>query len=75
MILFIVILITSMGIGFHILHLDTKQNNILESCSNYENECSKMSNSCYISKSIIAKENGEYTTDEEKKLLHLSRLI
>ena len=75
MLFFIVILIVAMGLGFHVLHLDKDQNNSLESCSNYENECQKNSNSCFISKSIIGRENGEFTTDEEKKLLHLSRLI
>ena len=68
-----VILLSAMTLGFHVLHLDKKNNNALESCSNYENECAK--NNSTISKSLIAKEYGEGTTDEEKRLLHLSRLI
>ena len=63
-----------MTLGFHVLHLDKKNNNFLESPSNYQNECEKNA-SCLISKSLIAKENGEGATDEEKRLLHLSRLI
>ena len=62
-----------MTLGFHVLHLDKKQNNFLESPSNYEKECEKNA-SCLIGKSF-AKENGEGVTDEEKRLLHLSRLI
>lgn len=76
MIFFIIILLISIGMGFHILHLDNQNNNILESCSPIDNECSETANSCLISKSIAAnKENNECIIDEEKKLLHLSRLI
>ena len=63
-----------MTFGFHVLHLDKKGNNFLESPSNYLNECEKNATNL-ISKSLIAKENGEGPTDEEKRLLHLSRLI
>mgnify|MGYP000421252358 CR=1 FL=1 len=75
MLFFIVILISAMTLGFHVLHLDKKQNNILESCSEYETECAKSSNSTFISKSFLAKENDKGVTDEEKRLLHLSKLI
>jgi hypothetical protein len=77
MLFFIGILIFATAVGFHILYLDKKNNNILESCSNYENEYAnaKNLNSCFISKSLLAKENEERTSDEEKRLLHLSRLI
>lgn len=71
---FIVILLSAMTIGFHVLHLDKKQNNIMESCSNYEKECAK-NNTSTMSKSLMGKEYGECNTDEEKRLLHLSRLL
>ena len=72
---FIVILLGAISLGFHVLHLDKQNNNFLESPSNYQNEFDK-NNSCVMSKSLMAKENGEGAgTDEEKRLLHLSRLI
>jgi hypothetical protein len=76
MLFFILILICATALGFYILHLDKNYNNILESCSNYEAEHTNAKNSTsYVSKSLLAKENDERTTEEEKRLLHLSRLI
>lgn len=73
MLFFIMILCCATGLGFYILHLDKQNNNILESCSNYEAENAKELPK--HSKSFLAKENEERATDEEKRLLHLSRLI
>jgi len=78
MIFFIVILIISLILGFYILHLDNKNNNILESyCNaneeNNDNQNSKIANSCFV-KEKINKDYNNNTIDEEKKLLHLSRL-
>lgn len=82
MVFFMITLIISLGFGFYILHLDNKTNNILESCEYNEYESVKnnnMNNSCLISKSDLIKEkkqnNTEFIPDEERKLLHLSKLI
>lgn len=76
MIFFMITLIISTLFGFHILHLDNKQNNILENSCSLNEENNKTSVSHMITKSLMGKENIEdCTTDEEKKLLTLSRLL
>lgn len=80
MVFFMITLIIPLGLGFHILHLDNKQNNILESCDYTEIECNKnnMTASCIISKTMMKENkenNNEFISDEEKKLLHLSKLL
>lgn len=64
-----------MSFGFHVLHLDKKNDNVLESCSDVDNE--NIKNTSIISKSLLAKESNIDCpqTDEEKRLLHLSRLL
>jgi hypothetical protein len=63
-------MLVSLGFGFHVLHLDKKNNNILESIAVFENE-----NTTLFAKSIFKEKEYSNFNDEEKKLLSLSRLI
>jgi len=77
MIFFIVVLLLSMLMGLYILFEDKKCNNILESVVNYENENPKYNDNSVLNKSLLKKNanNNEHSNDEEKKLLHIRRLI
>ena len=77
MIFFIAVLLSSMVVGVYILKEDKKFNNLLESVVNFDTENHKNSNNSLLNKSQLNKNNDHYEhlNDEEKKLLHISKLI
>ena len=77
MIFFMIVLLISMLMGLYILNEDKKLNNLLESVVTFETESHKHHNNSFLNKSLFAKnsDNHEHFNDEEKKLLHLSKLI
>lgn len=77
MIFFIVVLMISMIIGFYILKEDKKINNLLESVVSFDTDSHKHNNNSLLNKSLLNKNNDnlEHLNDEEKKLLHISKLI
>lgn len=77
MIFFIVVLLMSMIIGIYILKEDKKFNNLLESVVTFDTENHKIGNNSLLNRSLLNKNNEHYENlnDEEKKLLHISKLI
>ncbi len=74
MIFFIIILLLSMLLGIYIIYEDKKYNNILESVVVYETENVKSNYVSILNKSL-SNDNNENMNEEEKKLLHISKLI
>ncbi len=66
-----------MLVGIYILKEDKKLNNLLESVVTFDTENNKSSSHSVLNKSLLNKNNEHYEhlNDEEKKLLHISRLI
>lgn len=76
MIFFIVVLLIAMLLGFYTLKEDKKFNNLLESVVAFDTDNHKLSTSL-LNKSVLNKnnDNNDHLNDEEKKLLHISKLI
>lgn len=66
----------SLLMGVYILYEDKKFDNLLESVVKFESDNPKYNNSSVLNKSLLTKNTDHYDlNDEEKKLLHISRLI
>jgi len=78
MIFFIAVLLISLVIGIYILLEDSKNNKILESIAILDEDTPKINNLSHLGKNITNSniyKSDENLNEDEKKLLHISRLI
>jgi len=76
MIFFVFILLISLVFGFYILFEDKNFNNLLESVIVSNSDTQRNKNISVLSHSLLNQNNNnEIMNEEERKLLHISKLI